>query len=434
MTNFRWAMRVVLSSHLGLRRDPCACAVHTNSTTYIPVTVRTMLITLFFVLTICPLSVFAESTVAGESWRRAAAEIPPVYETSGFFPMRVGLQWLPQSQFAGFYMALEKGFYREAGFDVVLIHAGPGPSSLDFLLQKKVDVATLFLADALIQEREHHPLTNVGQFVQRSNLMLVAWKDHGITTAADLDGKRVMHWPGVFSVSFAAFFAQMGVTPSQIIPQPSNVNLFLRKAVSACAAMSYNELNRIYQAGVDMEQLTLFPMHEFGLGFPEDGLYAEAAYARAHPEELLKFRDLTMKGWEYARQHPEETIDVVLRWSHEAGVPANRSHAQWMLAQLLTAIFVETEPASTSAWDETTSTSVEAESTSTSVEAEPVAALAGVESPAAKAVRAVSSAVSHGRLSFDSFNRTVNALIKAGKLRRKIDYADFILAPEQSAE
>lgn len=414
MINFRWAMRVARSSYLGLQRDPGARALRTNSTICTPVTVRTMLIALVCALCCSPLSAQADSPATGESRRRAAADTPSVYESSGFFPVRVGLQWLPQSQFAGFYMALEKGFYREAGLDVTLVHAGPGPSSLDFLLQKKVDVATLFLADALIQERDNHPLINVGQFVQRSNLMLVAWKDHGISSADDLNGKRVMYWPGVFSVSFAAFFAQIGVTPSQIIPQPSNVNLFLRKAVSACAAMSYNELNRIYQAGVDLEQLTLFPMHEFGLGFPEDGLYTEATYAQAHPAELLKFSELTMKGWAYARQHPDETIDVVLRWSHEAGVPANRAHAQWMLDQLVTAIFVESEPASTSA--EPASTAAVADPSTTTVERTPT------------------SLVSPGRLSYDSFTRTVNALIKAGKLQRQIDYADFILAPEQSGE
>jgi NitT/TauT family transport system substrate-binding protein len=328
---------------------------------------------------------WADALDTGQMRRKVEEPKPLEYESPGFFSVRVGLQWLPQSQFAGFYMAQEKGFYREAGLDVSLVHTGPGPSSLDYLIQDKVDVVTLFLADALIQDREPRPLMHFGQIVQRPNLMLVAWKDRGIETPADLSGKRVSHWPGVFSVSFRAFFEQMGVSPI-IIPQHSSVNLFLRKGVDACAVMSYNELNRIYQAGVDLDQLTQFAMYDYGLGFPEDGLYAYSDYALQHEEALTKLREQTLRGWEYAREHQTETVEVVLKLSHEAGVPANRAHARWMLERLLEAVFFQ------------------------------------------------ENGQKPGELGRESFSRTVDALRRAGKLKHEIQYADFTRSPSTSGE
>lgn len=254
------------------------------------------------------------------------------------FPVRLALQWLPQSQFAGYYMALEKGFYRDAGLEVSLLHTGPGPSALAYLEKDRADFATLFLADAIVYARSSVPLAHIAQFVKQSNLMLVAWKDAGIETPADLHGKRISYWPGTFSIAFQAFFGHHGIQPVSV-PQHHTVDLFLKRGVDACAAMTYNEFNRIYQAGVDHERLTPFLMRDYGLGFPEDGLYTSVEMAARHPDVGRALRDATLAGWIYAREHPEEAIDVVLRESRRAGVPANRPHSRWMLEQILAAIF-----------------------------------------------------------------------------------------------
>lgn len=258
--------------------------------------------------------------------------------SSALFPVRIALQWLPQSQFAGYYMASEQGFYRDAGLDVTLLHAGPGPSSLDFLVKDRAEFCTMFLGDAIVYAREPVALAQVAQFVQRSSLMLVGWKDMGIETPADLDDRRISYWPGTFSIAFTAFFRQHGIQP-QVLPQHHSVNLFLHRGVAACAAMVYNEYHRIYQAGHDYEQLTLFLMRDYGLGFPEDGLYTRVETAARHPEVCKALRQATLQGWEYARQHPEEAIEAVLRASRVEGVPANRPHSRWMLEHVLASIF-----------------------------------------------------------------------------------------------
>jgi len=253
-------------------------------------------------------------------------------------PVRLALQWLPQSQFAGFYMACEQGFYREAGLDVALVHTGPGPSSLDFLAAGRADFATLFLADAVAHAHEPVPLAHIAQLLRRSNLMLVGWKDRGIERAADLDGKRVSYWPGAFSVTFTAFFRKHDIHP-EVRPQHYTVNLFLHRGVDACAAMTYNEFHRIYQAGIDYDRLTVFLMRDYGLGFPEDGLYTTADMAARKPELCRSLRRATLAGWDYARRHPEEALDAVLRESRRGSVPANRPHSRWMLEHVLASVF-----------------------------------------------------------------------------------------------
>ncbi|MFE8034124.1 ABC transporter substrate-binding protein, partial [Thiohalocapsa marina] len=256
-------------------------------------------------------------------------------------PLQLALQWTPQSQFAGFYVAQARGLYAKAGLDVRLLHADSERSSLQLLQSGDADLATAFLADALIAAADTpdtNGLAQVAQLVQYSNLMLVAWKGLGIEQAEDLDGRLVSHWQGAFSASFAAFFDAQGVEP-KVIPQHGSINLFLDQGVAACAAMEYNELHHIWQAGVDYDKLTRFRMRDFGFGFPEDGLYARADWIARHPEQALALRQATLAGWAHARTHPEEAIDLVLAQARDAGIPANRPHERWMLTHMLKAIF-----------------------------------------------------------------------------------------------
>ncbi len=254
------------------------------------------------------------------------------------FPLKLALQWLPQSQFAGYYIARDRGFYRDAGLEVTLIHTGPGPSSLDYVADGKADFATMFLADAIVKCRAPVPLAQVAQILRRSNLMLVAWKNMGIEKPSDLDGQLVTYWPSAFSAAFETFFSLHGIRP-EFRPQNYTVNLFLHRGVAACAAMFYNEYHKIYQAGVDNDRLTVFMMRDYGLGFPEDGIYAPAETAASHPEICAALRHATLAGWEYAGQHRDEAVEAVLRESRLLGVPANRPHTRWMLDSVLLSIF-----------------------------------------------------------------------------------------------
>lgn len=261
----------------------------------------------------------------------------PAQAGDSMTPTTIALQWMPQSQFAGYYMAKEKGFYRDAGLAVTLQHATPEHSSFTMLIDHDAQFATLFLADAIVQHEKTPELTLIAQFVQNSNLMLIARRSSGIRAPQDLHGRQVSFWQNAFSVTFNLFFKQHGVTPVTI-PQYHTINLFLEQGIDVCAAMHYNEYHRAYQAGIDYDELTIFHMRDYNLNFPEDGLYALKPLDDPQTKIALAIREATLKGWQYAQDNPEETINIVQRYSRNAAIPSNKPHSRWMLQTILPSI------------------------------------------------------------------------------------------------
>ena len=251
--------------------------------------------------------------------------------------VRLVLQWAPQTQFAGYYMALEKGFYLEQRLDVQIIPGGPAIDSLDFLRHGRAEFATAFLTGAITAAAKGTPVVDVGQIVNRSNLLIVARRSV-VKERADLDGRRVSLWGASFRSAYIGYFETARIKP-RIVPQYYSVNLFLQGGVDACAAMEYNEYNTIVQAGVDPGEMTTFSMRAGGFDFPEDGVYAMAALARQNPGLCRRFAAASLQGWEYAREHPDEAVASVMAHAAEAHVPTNRAHQRWMLDHILTAIF-----------------------------------------------------------------------------------------------
>jgi NitT/TauT family transport system substrate-binding protein len=241
--------------------------------------------------------------------------------------------WLPQAQFAGYYMAVEKGIYLKHGIDLTIIHGGPGKSPAEYLRDGRADFAALWLTTALQRRDQGVPLVHVGQVVQQSSMLLVVRKDSGIRTLADLDGQKVGLWGGDYDIPSRSVFDQhhLLVKPVQ---QSDTVNLFLRGGVVAASAMWYNEYNTLLNAGVNADELTVFPLKDHGANYPEDGLYAMQKTIERDPQLVDSFVRASFEGWEYAFAHPEETIDVMLRIIKAARLPANHMHQRWMLARM----------------------------------------------------------------------------------------------------
>ncbi len=248
------------------------------------------------------------------------------------------LQWSPQSQFAGYYVALEKGFYRARGVDLTLVDGGPDVDGVAMLRTGEADFATLFLTGALQAVDEGVPLRLVRQIVNESMVLLVGRKDAGIREVGDLHGRRVSLWTRQdIRAPFQVFFAMNGLQV-EVVPQYHSVNLFLRGGVDACAAMRYNELYRLYLAGLDFEDLTVFPIHEGANQVPEDGIYAREDFVREHPDVARAVAEASLEGWRYAAEHPEEALDIVMRRVRKAHIPVSRVQMRWMLESLLPSI------------------------------------------------------------------------------------------------
>jgi len=242
-------------------------------------------------------------------------------------------QWAPQSQFAGYYMASEKGFYAARGLEVKILRGGPDFPSSQLLHTGKADFGTMFLTTAIVKRAQGYKFINIAQIVQRSALMLVAKKSSGILAPGDMNGKKVALWGEEFQIQPRAFFRQQHLAV-RILPQGTTMNLFLRGGVDVASAMWYNEYYRIIQAGVDPEELTTFLLSDYGLKFPEDGIYCLESTYRKDPGKCLNFVQASIAGWKYAFAHPDEAVEIVMKYVNAANLPTNRPQQTWMLARM----------------------------------------------------------------------------------------------------
>lgn len=271
------------------------------------------------------------AAVLAALWLSAVA----AQEARAVSPTRVSFvpQWLPQAQFAGFYLAARKGFYDARGLDVRILTGGPDGAWAHALASGGADCAALWLATALRLIDRGVPLLNLGQLVQRSSLLVVARRESGIGTPADLAGRRLAVWEGDFRVAVDTLLRRHGAT-ARIVPIGPSVNLFLRGGVDATTATIHNEYHQLLAAGMEAGDLSVIRLAEHGVDLPEDGIYCRAALPERAPEVAAAFTAASLDGWAYAFRHPEETIDVVLDVMRAAKVPASRAHQRWMLARM----------------------------------------------------------------------------------------------------
>lgn len=253
-------------------------------------------------------------------------------------------QWVPQAQFAGYYVALEKGIYKKHGIDLTIISGGPAQGlarqSSDYLKDRQADFATLWLSSGISMRAQGIKVVNIAQIMQRSALMLLAKKSRGINTPQDINGKKVGFWDPIFQIQPRAFINKYNLNV-KIIHQSYSVNLFLRDGVDVASAMWYNEYHTILNAGLNGDELTTFFFHKHGLNFPEDGIYTLEDTYKKDPDLCKSFVNASIEGWKYAFSHPEETLNIVMRGLKKEHIPATRVHQKWMLERMKDLIIPE---------------------------------------------------------------------------------------------
>ncbi len=243
-------------------------------------------------------------------------------------------QWIPQAQFAGYMMALEKGFYRDAGLDVTILRGGPSSPPIEALKSGSATFCSVWLSTAVQQRSSSRlKLVNLAQIIQRSALMLIARKSSGINALNDLNGRRIGLWQGDFKIQPDALFQLQHLNVIEV-PMYSTVNLFLKRAVDVISAMWYNEYHTLLNSGFTQNELTTFFFSDYGLNFPEDGIYCLEETLKEKPKVCKSFVQASLQGWIYALNHQEETINVVMRCAEAAHTGTNRAHQIWMLARM----------------------------------------------------------------------------------------------------
>jgi len=245
-------------------------------------------------------------------------------------PVRFLPQWHHQAQFAGVYVAKEKGFYENYGLDVIIQSGGPSAPAPQHLIAGKTDITTLFLLSALSLRDQGHRLVNLAQISQKSSLMIAAKKSKGISSIADLNHKKIGLWRSDFR-ELSLIFMKKNNLDMQVVPIDWTINLFLQGPIDAMNVMRYNEYHQIIQSGINPEELFIVPFSETGLNIVEDGLYCMESFYLSDPRLCKDFAEATIDGWLYAVNNQAEAIKIVLEVMHRDYLPANRPHQEWML-------------------------------------------------------------------------------------------------------
>lgn len=242
--------------------------------------------------------------------------------------------WLPQAQFAGYYVAQDQGFYEEAGLDIEIIHPSAAVNATKLLAEGKADIITLFLVTSVDAVYNGLDMVNIGQFSQHASIMFVSRKESGIETLNDFEGRKIGIWRSGFKETPSAVIQDHGISV-EWVPILSSVNLFLVGGIDILTVMWYNEYHQIYLSGIDMQELNTFFMSDYGYDVPEDGLYVLRSTYEKSPEDLGAFTRASLRGWEYAAKNKEYTVNLVVEKMHEANIPTNIPHQRWMLDKVL---------------------------------------------------------------------------------------------------
>jgi NitT/TauT family transport system substrate-binding protein len=230
------------------------------------------------------------------------------------------LKWVTQAQFAGYFVAKDKGFYKDAGLDVTIKPGGPDINPSQVIAGGGADVVVDWLPSALATREKGVPLVNIAQIFQKSAMMLTCRKDSGITKPTDFKGHTLGVWFSGNEYPFLSWMAKLGFSTSganpdvTVLKQGFNVDPLLQKQAACISTMTYNEYWQVIEAGMPASELTVFKYQDQGVATLEDGLYAlEKTLADPKAvEKLARFLKATEKGWDYAAAHQPEAVDIVL--------------------------------------------------------------------------------------------------------------------------
>jgi NitT/TauT family transport system substrate-binding protein len=235
-------------------------------------------------------------------------------------PVTIQLKWVAQAQFAGYFVAKEKGFYKDAGLDVTINPGGPDVAPPQVIAGGGADVVVDWMPSALASREKGVALVNISQTFKHSGLELVCRKDTGIKTPEDLKGKTVGIWYGGNEYPFLNWMSKLGYKTDgspdgvKVLKQGFNVDPILQKQADCVSAMTYNEYWQVIDGGFKPSDLVVFNYEKEGVATLEDGLWAMQPKLKdpAFVAKMAKFVKASMKGWDYAKAHEDEAVKIIL--------------------------------------------------------------------------------------------------------------------------
>jgi NitT/TauT family transport system substrate-binding protein len=261
----------------------------------------------------------------------------PVFADGHANTVALQLQWVTQSQFAGYYVAQDKGFFEEEGLDVTILPGGPDIAPPQVLAGGGADAMLNWMPSALAAREKGLPVVNIAQPFKTSGLMLTCWKDTGITSVQDFKGKTIGVWFFGNEYPFLSWMSKEGISTDggddgvTVLKQGFNVDPLLQREADCISTMTYNEYGQVLDAGVNADELITFKYEDQGVATLEDGIYVleDNLNDEVFVDKMVRFVRASMKGWEYAAAHPEEAGAIIIE-NDETGAQSEEAQVRMM--------------------------------------------------------------------------------------------------------
>lgn len=247
------------------------------------------------------------------------------------------LKWVTQAQFAGYYVALENGYYSDADLNVTIKPGGPDIAPTQVLAGGGADVTVEWMPAALAAREKGLPMVNIAQPFKSSGMMLTCRKDSGVATTDDFAGKTLGVWFFGNEFPFLSWMSQLGLSTDggdagvEVLKQGFNVDPILNGQAACVSTMTYNEYWQVIDAGLSPTELVTFKYEDQGVATLEDGLYVleENLSDPAFEDKMVRFVAASMQGWKWAEENPEDAAMIVLEYD-ETGAQTEEHQVRMM--------------------------------------------------------------------------------------------------------
>ncbi len=250
------------------------------------------------------------------------------------------LKWVTQAQFAGYYVALENGFYAEEDLNVTIKPGGPDIAPTQVIAGGGADVTVEWMPAALAARERGLPLVNIAQPFKSSGMMLTCRKDTGVTAPEDFAGRTLGVWFFGNEYPFLSWMSTLGLSTEggddgvTVLKQGFNVDPILQGQADCVSTMTYNEYWQIIDAGLSADELVTFKYEDQGVATLEDGLYVleDRLQDAAFRDRLVRFVRASMRGWKWAEENPDAAADIVLEYDETGAQTEN--HQRRMMGEI----------------------------------------------------------------------------------------------------
>jgi NitT/TauT family transport system substrate-binding protein len=258
--------------------------------------------------------------------------------------IKLQLQWVTQSQFAGYFAAVDQGFYAAQGLEVEILQGAVDIVPQSVVASGGAEFGIAWLPKVLASIEQGADLVNIAQVFQRSGTLQVAWATSGITTPDDWRGKRVGTWGFGNEHELFAAMRKVGIDPENpadvtIVAQDFTMEALLNNDLDAAQAMTYNEYAQVLEATnpatnelYQPEDLSVISMESAGTAMLQDGIFAQAAWLEdaANADVATRFLRASFQGWIWCRDNFEACVQIVL----DNGPTLGAGHQTWQLNEI----------------------------------------------------------------------------------------------------